>query len=112
MFKKENLIKLQKELKKDNVEAFLILTSDPHGSEYCADHFLELRKYFCPFSGSAGQLLILQNEAYLFTDGRYWIQAKKELENSGITLVRDGDKGAPTLIELIKSKYINICVTT
>ncbi len=111
MFKKENLIKLQKELKKDNVEAFLILTSDPHGSEYCADHFLELRKYFCPFSGSACQLLILQNEAYLFTDGRYWIQAKKELENSGITLVRDGDKGAPTLIELIKSKYINTLFT-
>lgn len=104
MFKKENLIKLQNELKKDNVKAFLILTSDPHGSEYCADHFLELRKYFCPFSGSAGQLVVFQDEAYLFTDGRYWIQAKNELENSGVTLIRDGDKGAPSIVELLKAK--------
>lgn len=111
MFKKENLIKLENQIKEDGFDAYLILTSDPHASEYCAAHFLDQRKYFCPFSGSAGQVLVLKDEAFLFTDGRYWIQAGKELEDSGVTLMRDGDKGVLSLSDFIKFKGIKNLAT-
>lgn len=111
MFKKENLIKLENQIKEDGFDAYLILTSDPHSSEYCAAHFLDQRKYFCPFSGSAGQVLVLKDETFLFTDGRYWIQAGKELEDSGVTLMRDGDKGVLSLSDFIKFKGIKNLAT-
>lgn len=111
MFKKENLIKLENQIKEDGFDAYLILTSDPHASEYCAAHFLDQRQYFCPFSGSAGQVLVLKDEAFLFTDGRYWIQAGKELEDSGVTLMRDGDKGVLSLSDFIKFKGIKNLAT-
>lgn len=111
MFKKDNLLKLQNILKEKKLDAYLIYTSDPHNSEYVSEHFLSLRKYFCPFSGSAGQVLVLQDEAYLFADGRYWIQAEKELQDSSINLIRLGDLHAPTLISLLKKKNIKKVAT-
>ena len=101
LFKKENLKKLQEYLKKNNLKAYLIFTSDPHDNEYIAEFYLDLRKFFAPFSGSAAELLITQNEAYLFTDGRYWLQAEKELKGSDVYLIKKGDKNVPSLKEFI-----------
>lgn len=101
LFKKENLKKLQEYLKKNNLKAYLIFTSDPHDNEYIAEFYLSLRKFFAPFSGSAAELLITQNEAYLFTDGRYWLQAEKELKGSDVYLIKKGDKNVPSLKEFI-----------
>lgn len=106
MYKNENVIKLQNKLKEDNIEAYLIYTSDPHFSEYAANHFLDVRKYFCPFSGSAGEVLITQNDAFLFADGRYWIQAENELKNSLVKVIKKGDKDVLPLEEFIKSLNI------
>lgn len=106
MYKNENLKLIQDELKKDNIEAYLIFTSDPHFSEYIASFYLDERKFFCPFSGSAGEVLITQNGAYLFTDGRYWLQAEKELDSTPIKLVKKGDKGVLPLDKFIKSLNI------
>lgn len=116
MFKKENILLLQKELKKNNLKAYLILTSDPHDNEYISEYYLKERLFFAPFSGSAGTLLVSENKAYLFTDGRYWEQAEKELSASGITLIKDGDTGVPSLGDFIKQNgfyplginYLNI----
>ncbi len=107
LFKKENLKKIQNYIKEKNIKGYLIFTSDPHDSEYVAPHFLDVRKYFCPFSGSAAEVLILENEAYLFTDGRYWIQAEKEIKDSGYTLIKKGDKNVPSLLEFIKKNNIS-----
>ena len=107
MYKDEHIIKLQEILKSKKIDGYIIFTSDPHNSEYISDEFLSLRKYFCPFSGSAGQVVITQNEAYLFTDGRYWIQAEKELSGTPIKLIKIGDKNAPSLIEFLKEKEFN-----
>ena len=101
MFKKENLIELQNQLKKDNVKAYLILTSDPHDNEYIADYYFSERLYFSPFTGDAGQLLVTQNNAYMFTDGRFFIQAEKELKGSGVSLMKIGEKGVLSLQEFI-----------
>ncbi len=101
MFKKENLIELQNELKKDNIKAYLVLTSDPHDNEYIADYYFSERLYFSPFTGDAGQLLVTQDNAYMFTDGRFFIQADKQLKGSGVTLMKIGEKGVPTLQDFI-----------
>ena len=106
MFDVKNIQKLQEILKEKGLKAYLIFTSDPHNSEYVSDYYLAERKYFCPFTGSAGQVLITQDKAYLFADGRYWIQAKNQLENSNIELVKVGDVGVLPLKEFIKENKL------
>ena len=107
MFKNENVYKLQKQLTKDGLDAYLILTTDPHFSEYIAPRFLAERLYFAPFTGSAGQLLVTKDDAYLFTDGRYWIQAGKQLDGTCVKLVKEGDIGVLPLEKFIKHLGIN-----
>lgn len=106
MFSIENLSILRQEMKQKGLKAYLILTGDPHASEYACDYFLAERKFFCPFSGSAGQVLITLDNAYLFTDGRYWIQAERELEGSTISLQKVGDKGVLNFDAFIKKNKL------
>ncbi len=106
MFKVENLTKLRLEMAKRGLKAYLIMTGDYHASEYAASYFLSERMYFCPFTGSAGQLLVTLTGAYLFTDGRYWIQAENELENSTIKVIRAGDKNVPSFEEFISQNKL------
>ncbi len=89
---KQEIIKLQSLLKKHKISAYLVPTSDFHNSEYLSDYFKE-REYLSGFTGSAGTLLVTQAEAFLWTDGRYFIQAEKELDASGITLFKMGEEG-------------------
>lgn len=71
-----------------SVQAYIIPTDDQHQSEYISPHDCR-REYICGFDGSAGTAVVLENEANLWTDGRYWEQAIKQLE-PGWTLQRDG----------------------
>ena len=81
--------------------AYLVPTADPHGSEYVSLHD-QARAYFTGFTGSAGTLLLTREEALLFTDSRYFLQAEKELAGSGIRLMKEGVPGYPTLGETIQ----------
>ncbi len=90
---------LREQMKKCGVSASIIPTSDPHLSEYIQDCF-KFREYFSGFNGSAGTLLVTLSKAYIFTDGRYFLQAEKQLENTEIKLVRSGVSGEPTITEL------------
>ncbi len=103
----DNLKKLQQELINSNYDAYIIPTSDFHGSEYIADYF-KSRQYFSGFTGSLGTLLVLQNSAFLWTDGRYFIQAEKELENTDIELMKIGEKNVPTIKEFLNSNCLTI----
>jgi len=94
------LTKLQKRLILDGIDYYLVDTFDPHGSEYINDYY-KLRQYFSGFTGSNGLLIVMQKEAYLWTDGRYFVQAAKELYK-GITLMKMGEKGVPTVREFLK----------
>ncbi|WP_104721785.1 aminopeptidase P family protein [Helicobacter mesocricetorum] len=76
---------LQKLMKNDSIDAYLILTSDPHLSEYIPD-FWKSREWISGFSGSAGSIIVTQDYAGLWTDGRYWLQAQKELQDTSIQL--------------------------
>ena len=76
--------------------ACVVVTDDFHGSEYVGDHF-KAREYLSGFTGSAGTLAVLPDRAALWTDGRYFLQAERQLENSGIELMRAGQPDVPTL---------------
>ena len=82
------------------IDIAIIPTSDPHMSEYIAPHYKE-REYFSGFSGSAGTLVVEAKKAYLYTDSRYYIQAQKELEGTGIQLMRDGEDNTPLLKDFL-----------
>lgn len=79
-----------------NIDAYVIPSSDNHQSEYVGEYFMA-RKFISGFTGSAGTAVIAKDEAHLWTDGRYFIQAEKQLEGSGITLERVGQPGVTTI---------------
>ena len=84
----------------ENMAAVIVPTADSHASEYLADYF-KTRQWLSGFTGSAGTLVVGREEAALFTDGRYFIQAEKQLEGSGITLMRMGVAGVPSVEEYV-----------
>lgn len=92
----------QEILKKNNIKAYIIPTSDYHQSEYVSNYF-KARAYLSGFTGSAGTLVITTSEARLWTDGRYFIQASHELEGSGISLMKMGTPNTPTILEYLNS---------
>lgn len=82
---------LRSYMKKCGVSACIIPTADPHLSEYIPDCY-KLREWLSGFTGSAGTLVVTENESGLWTDGRYYIQAEKELFGSGIALFKASEK--------------------
>lgn len=93
---------LRKEMKKNNIDYYIIPSSDSHGSEYVSD-FYKSRAYVSGFTGSAGILLVGLEEAILWTDGRYFIQAEKQLEGSDIKLYKMRIPGWPTIEEYLEA---------
>ncbi len=98
---KERLEKLRDLMKKNQIDAYIIPTQDFHESEYVGDYFMS-RKYMSGFTGSAATLIVTIDEAGLWTDGRYFIQAAKQLEGSTITLYKIDVEGVPTTFEFLK----------
>ena len=95
------LEKLRCLMKAENMNYYVIPTDDFHGSEYVGDYF-KTRAWISGFSGSAGTLVVGENFAGLWTDGRYFLQAAQELEGSGIELMKMGEAGVPTITEYLK----------
>lgn len=97
----ERLAQLRRLMCKNEIDVYIVPTSDFHMSEYVNEYF-KCRQFLSGFTGSAGTLVITAKDAYLFTDGRYFIQAEEELKNSDIRLMRMGDKGVPGLEEFVE----------
>ncbi len=97
----ERLAALRGHMKKHNLFAYIVPTEDFHGSEYVGDYF-KAREYLSGFTGSAGTLVVLENAAALWTDGRYFIQAAEQLAGSGITLMRAGQPDVPKIPEYLR----------
>ncbi len=93
---------LRREMASKNIDIYLIGSEDFHGSEYVGDHF-KCRAYMSGFTGSAGTLVVTMEEAGLWTDGRYFIQAEKQLQGSGIDLYKMFNEGVPSVSEWILS---------
>lgn len=103
MTSKEKVAALRKEMQKNNVDAFIVYSADPHMSEYLPEEWQE-RAWLSGFLGSAGFVVITKDKAGLWTDGRYFTQAAIELEGSGIDLFKDGIEGTPNYIDWIISE--------
>lgn len=106
----ERLQALRKWMQDQDIEAFIIPSNDPHFSEYVADHW-GCRAWISGFDGSAGTVVVTQQQAALWTDSRYFLQAEKQLAGSGIELQRTGMEGAPTIAEWLGQfsiQYIGI----
>lgn len=99
---RNELIALRKKMKANGFDAYMIPTSDFHQSEYVHDHF-KCREFISGFTGSAGTLVVTMDEALLWTDGRYFLQAASQLEGSGISLMKMGQEGVPTVVEYLES---------
>lgn len=97
----DRLAALRSKMREKGIDYYMIPTQDFHNSEYVNDYF-KVREYFCGFTGSNGTLLVWREGAGLWTDGRYFIQAEKELEGTSVTLFRMLDEGVPTIEEFLK----------
>ena len=105
-----NLNKLRALMKERNIDAYIIPTNDFHGSEYVGEYF-KTRSFISGFTGSAGTCVVTLNSAGLWTDGRYFLQAEKELENSSIDLYRSLEPGVPSIFEFLNKTLGNKCKT-
>ncbi len=94
--------KLRSRMQEKKIDYYIIPTSDFHNSEYVGDYF-KIREYYSGFTGSNGTLLVGMDTAGLWTDGRYFVQAAKELAGSGIELFKMGEENVPTIPEYIKA---------
>ncbi len=99
----DRLKALREVMAQKGIDFYMMPTADFHNSEYVNDYF-KVREFFCNFSGSNGTLLVWQEGAGLWTDGRYFIQAEKELVGTSVKLFRMLDDGVPTLEEFLKSR--------
>ena len=99
----ERLQALRCEMAERNIDIYVVSTSDFHESEYVGEHF-KARKFITGFTGSAGTAVITMTEAGLWTDGRYFVQAEKQLSGSTVTLYRMGEEGVPKVDEFIEDK--------
>ena len=100
---RERVEALRRNMEREGVDIYLIPTSDYHSSEYVGDYFKE-RAFLTGFTGSAGTAVVARDEAGLWTDGRYFIQAERQLAGSGVTLFPMGQPKVPTVAEYVKEK--------
>ncbi|MBW9145552.1 aminopeptidase P family protein [Clostridium sp. CM027] len=98
---KERIEELRNGMRERGIEAYIVPSSDPHQSEYVAEHYTA-RTFITGFTGSAGTAIITLTDAYLWTDGRYFIQAESELQGTGVTLFKMGESNVPTVEEFVK----------
>ena len=98
---RDRIKQLRELMKQNNVQAYIVPSYDAHQSEYVADYF-KCRQWISGFTGSAGTIVVTLEEAGLWTDGRYYIQAEKELKDTGIRLFRMVDPGVPSYTEWLR----------
>ena len=96
----DKLIKLRSLMALHGLDAFVIFSEDPHGSEIPAEHW-RFREYISGFNGSAGTIVVTRNHAGLWTDSRYFIQAEKQLRGSSIELHKMGVPGVPDYVSYL-----------
>ena len=94
------LTALRARMAEAGIDAYIVPTADDHESEYVGEHY-KARAFCTGFTGSAGICAVTQEDAVLWTDGRYFIQAAREIEGSGFRLLRSGEPGVPTLREYL-----------
>lgn len=99
---KNRLLALRKQMQARQLSAFIVPSTDPHSGEYVPEHW-ESRKWISGFTGSAGTAVITLDDAGLWTDSRYFIQAEEQLAGTGIRLFKDRLPETPSITEWLGS---------
>ena len=103
---KERIEALRSLMRSKHIDAYYIPSDDFHSSENVCRHF-QCRQYISGFTGSACSVIITQQDAVLWTDGRYFIQAEQQLADTGIRLFRSGQIEVPTILQYLQNTLIN-----
>ena len=104
---RERLALLREELRREHLSAFIFPTSDPHNSEYTADHW-KGREWISGFTGSAGIAVVTLKSAALWTDSRYFIQAEEQLRGTEFQLMKRKMEETPTIREWIAAELADM----
>lgn len=94
---------LRATMTRNNIDAYIIPSTDPHQSEYCADHW-NCRSWISGFTGSAGTAVVTMSQGGLWTDSRYFLQAAEQLQDSGFELFKDGLPETPSYMAWLTSQ--------
>ncbi|WP_346847414.1 aminopeptidase P family protein [Clostridium sp. UBA3061] len=97
---KSRIESLRSLMKERSIDAFIIPSSDNHGSEYVSDYF-RVRQWISGFTGSAGTVVITEKEAHLWVDGRYFLQGEQQIQGTEYILERMGEPGVKTYTQWI-----------
>ena len=98
----EKVALLREKMKKQGISMYIIPTADYHQSEYVGEYF-KCRKFISGFTGSAGTAIVTEDEAYLWVDGRYFIQAAAQIKDTCFGFMKMGQPGVPTIDEYVKN---------
>ena len=105
---KKEVLQLREKMQANGIDVYYVPSGDFHSSEYVNDYF-KAREFVSGLSGEAGELIVDSEGAYLWTDGRYFLQAETQLAGSDIELMRMAEPGVPTveefLVDLAKKKH-------
>lgn len=105
----ERVEKLRQLMEEKGMDAYIVPTADYHQSEYVGEHF-KVRAFMTGFTGSAGTAVFTKDEAGMWTDGRYFIQASQQMEGTGVMLRKMGEPGVPSVEEYLKETLGENCV--
>ena len=97
----DRIERLRERMEEAGIDLYIIPTADCHDSEYVGAYF-KCREYITGFTGSAGTAVISRQEACLWTDGRYFVQAAIELQGTGVRLMKMGEDGVPTVEKYVE----------
>ena len=103
MTSREKIQGLRRLMKREKIHAYLVPSTDPHSSEYVPACWRR-REWVSGFTGSAGDVVVFLNEAGLWTDSRYFLQAERQLEKGVVSLFKVGVEGTPTIEEYLIKK--------
>lgn len=96
------LMNLRRLMREKEIAAYIVPTADFHQTEYVGEYF-KARKYITNFTGSAGTAVVTADEARLWVDGRYFIQAEEQTEGTSVEIMRMREPGVPTIEEYLES---------
>ena len=99
----DRITALRDEMAREKIDIWIVPSTDYHHSEYVGEYF-KARQYMTGFTGSAGTAVFTREKACLWTDGRYFIQAEKELEGSGVLLCRMGEPDCCTISRFLEKE--------
>jgi Xaa-Pro aminopeptidase len=100
---KKRLSALRKLMKKNQIQAYMVPSTDPHQNEYLPEMW-ERRRWLSGFTGSAGDLIVTKKDAGLWTDSRYFLQAEEQLKGTGIQLFKIGLPETPSITQWLTSQ--------